>query len=214
MAIKRETREVKNFDWVSLSGQGDIIIEQGDQEGLIIEADEGLLSYIKSEVKDGKLKIGIRNWLDALFLWPQGPIHYYVQMKEVTGVSISGSGKMDTKTLKGNDLSLEISGSAEMHVAELEYKDLEMTVSGSGRFDLAGKAAATEVRISGSGRVDSQNLEIQEASVRISGAGDVFFKVEKKLEVSISGSGSVRYEGNPQVTKRISGSGQVGPLHG
>lgn len=213
MATKRETREVKNFDSVSLSGEGNLVIEQGDQEGLVIEADEGLLPYLKSEVKEGKLKLGIRSWLDALFLWPRGPVHYSVQMKQVAGVSFSGSGRMEAKKLTGADLKLEISGSGEMSVAEVEYQDLELSISGSGTFSLAGSVAEAEVRISGSGKVRGESLQTQEASVRISGAGDVNLKVEKKLEVSISGSGTVRYDGKPAVTQRISGAGHVGPLH-
>jgi len=58
MAIKTETRPVNSFNRVSVQNYGDVVLEQGDLEGLVIEADEEILPRIKSNVRDGRLILG------------------------------------------------------------------------------------------------------------------------------------------------------------
>jgi hypothetical protein len=53
-----ESREVSGFDGVSHTGIGRVIITQGDHELLTIEADDNLIEYITSEVKNGTLELG------------------------------------------------------------------------------------------------------------------------------------------------------------
>ena len=70
MAIKSETRPVSGFDRLSVRYYGDVVLEQGDTEGLVIEADEELLPRIKSEVREGQLTIGFDvQWWEWLTEW-------------------------------------------------------------------------------------------------------------------------------------------------
>ena len=52
-----ETRPVSGFNKLVLKGVGSVILTQGAQESLVIEADPDIRSRIRSEVRDGTLTI-------------------------------------------------------------------------------------------------------------------------------------------------------------
>jgi hypothetical protein len=83
-------------------------------------------------------------------------------------------------------------------------------ISGSGKIEASGSAQSIKASISGSGRVNASNLEVDKCTVRISGSGDVEIHVKSELDANISGSGTVSYKGNPShVNGHSSGSGKV-----
>lgn len=212
MAVKQERREVANFDEVVLEGSGIITLEQGEGEGLVIEADESLLPKIKSEVVDGRLRLGMKSWLDYLTLIGRPTIHYQVIIRQVHGVSISGSGKLEAGRLETDHLRLRVSGAADMKVTDLRSNDLETSYSGSGKASLSGAVQTHDIRISGSSEINAEEMGCKDARVRISGSGAVRVQASEKLDVHITGSGDVRYGGQPVITHHISGSGSVRTL--
>ncbi len=208
MATISETRDVKGFDEIALQGHGDLVLEQGDTESVVIEADESILPLVKADLEGHRLVLGYRRWWDHL-LHPLTTLHFRVSAKAVRGISISGSGNVKAAAIKTDDLRLDVSGSGDMTVEQLAARSVAVGISGAGKVILAGEAERQSVRISGSGNVQTGKLTSQEVDVHISGSGNVTVNAAAKLDVHISGSGSVRYHGQPQVSQHISGSGSV-----
>jgi hypothetical protein len=184
--IVTEPRDVSGITAISLSGSGKLRVEQGTTEALTITADDNLLPLLTSEVRDGRLHLGVK---PNTSIRPSKTIVYNVKVKSLDGVDLSGSGDIDLKDLDG--------------------KQLEVKVSGSGSLTAAGKVEKLGVRITGSGKSRTEGLACKSAAITISGSGNVVVAANEELDVKISGSGSVQYVGDPKVTKRISGSGSV-----
>src|SRR4030095_14010684 len=55
---RQESRQVHDFSEMSLSGSGEVFIEQTGKESLTIEADDNLLPYLETEVQGGALTLG------------------------------------------------------------------------------------------------------------------------------------------------------------
>ncbi len=216
MAIVSEAREVRGFDEISLEGFGHLYVEQGDVEGLTIEADQELLPHIKTEVVNGRLVIGYKSWLDRILLLPSADrkADFHVKMKAIKAVRISGLGTLDAARIHSGQLALDASGSGEFRIAELQADELQVTVSGSGRYKLAGNVSRQSLNVSGASQVDALDLASQQAVVRISGTAEVNIHVQQSLDLHISGSAKVRYQGSPQMTQSISGIGQVERVEG
>lgn len=216
MALKTETRDVTGFTEVAIRGMGDATLIQGDAEGLVIEADEALLPRIKSEVRGGRLVLGLDmawwEWLTWWFTWLTLPhqVRYTVRLRNFAGASIAGSGKVISAQLQGGACRFSISGSGRIAVDRLAAESVETRISGSGYIAIAGRAQQQALRISGSGRIDNEDLETETTEIHISGSGRAAVNATKTLDVNISGSGSVFYRGRPQVQQHISGSGRVG----
>ena len=208
MAIVKETRDVRDFDEVVMQGRGDLILEQGDAESVVIEADAAVMPHVKVAVEGRRLVLGLEHWWDHLLL-PAALLRFRVSAVMLRRVTISGSGTVRAEALRADDLSLEISGSGDMAFAQLTAGAVSLGISGGGKMMASGGAESVAVRISGSGNVQTGELATQAAEVRISGSGNVKVNAAQTLDVQISGSGTVKYAGQPQISQRISGSGSI-----
>lgn len=214
MTITKETRAVHDFEAVVMEGHGDLILAQGDQEALEIEADADLLPKIKSEVKDGRLTLGLQHWWDHL-LPPWGPITYRLTMKTIRGIGVSGAGTVMAANIQTNHCRFTLSGSGRGTLARLTAISAEYRISGSGRIEAAaGQVGRQEIAISGSGHLDLAAVDCADAAVHISGSGNVTLQASQTLDVHISGSGDVRYRGQPTITQHVSGSGRIKQIEG
>jgi hypothetical protein len=208
MAIVKETRDVRDFDEVVVQGRGELILEQGDVESVVIEADEAAMSHVKAVVEGRRLVLGLEHWWDHLLL-PAALLRFRVSAVTVTRVTISGSGTVKAEGLRSDDLRLDISGSGDMAFPQLTAGAVSLGISGGGKMTVSGEAESVAIRISGSGNIQTGDLTTQAAEVRISGSGNVKVNAAQTLDVQISGSGTVKYAGQPQLSQRISGSGSI-----
>jgi len=183
-----ESRSVSNFDSISLSGSGDVIINQDGEESLTIETDDNVMQYITSEVRGGTLNLGTENLTSG----SPTRLVFTVGVDDLTGLSISGSGNIKADGIQTDRL--------------------DVGVSGSGDLELEGEATRQEIDISGSGKYRGGNLRSETADISVSGSGDVTVWAIDSLDVSVSGSGSVDYYGSPAVNSSTSGSGNVNSL--
>lgn len=207
-----EERNVKNFDSVHLTGSGHLTIVQGKTESLEVEADAELMQYIKTEVKNGTLVLGLKNRKWRRIFHFDSPIHYYLTLKDLKRLRLSGSGAIEAERIKSNNLSIAISGSGDIEIANLSAEDLDVKISGSGECYLKGSVPNQSVYISGSADYSAGKLKSEFVDVTVSGSGDVTVWAEEELEISVSGSGDVDYYGHPRISQRVSGSGDIRQL--
>jgi hypothetical protein len=204
--VVTEERQVSGFEGVALSGAGQVIISQGDEESLMIETDDNLMRYIESEVRNGTLELGFaRNTIPV----PSRSIIYRVGVIDLTGLDSSGAGSFEIDGLEADRLGVTLSGAGDIGIDSLSATDLDVTISGAGNVDLAGQVERQEIELKGFGNYNARDLESGAASVRISGAGNAVVWAQDTLDVEISGAGNVEYYGSPTVTQDVSGAGRV-----
>jgi hypothetical protein len=205
--VVTETREVRGFDSVALSGIGEVVLTQGETEGLTVRADDNLMEYIDTEVRGGTLYIGLTRAATMVTIRPSEPYLFEVAFSELSGLSLSGSGSLEVTPLTTGFLDLSLSGSGGISVGGLVTERLQASISGSGELNIEGEARAQSVSVSGSGGYRAQDLVTRDASVSLSGSGVVVLHATDHLDVEIAGSGTVRYVGDPEITESITGSG-------
>jgi hypothetical protein len=213
-----ETRDVSDFDRVALTGFGELVITQGEEESLAIEAPQDILARIETEVKDGRLLIGIsRNWVDWLgdvltagFTGKR--VGYNVTVKQLTGLEILGAARVKVANVKTDRLALELRGAADVSIESLEAERLDVDMPGAGKISVAGRVADQTVTVSGAGSYDAPKLESQRARAALEGIGNAIVWATEELVVTIRGVGSVSYYGTPEVSKELTGPGSVRSL--
>ena len=183
---RTESRVVRGFSTIELTGSGNVIIEQNGTESLSIEAEDNLLADLTSDVSNGTLRLGTN---EGATLHPTLPVTYRVTVEDLTGLQLSGSGSVTAAGITTPAISIDISGSG------------DVTVDGT--------ADSQTVTVSGSGDYIAVDLISRNSSAEISGSGDVAVTALDVLDAEISGSGNATYTGNPQVTQNISGSGEL-----
>lgn len=207
-SVIQEERPISHFSGVTLATFGNLYIEVGDEEKLVIEAQENLLPYFETTVTGEVLKIKTR---DGVNLTPTAPVNFYLTVKKLDTLVLAGSGNIEVSALRADKFSVELSGSGDIEIASITADNLEVQISGSGTLRASGgRAGKQEVTISGSGKYEARDLQSNEADVTISGSGSMTINVRQHLKVNISGSGSVRYVGSPALDKlTVSGTGTV-----
>ena len=209
--ITTQSRDVSGFDQVSLGGSGELTVTQGDEESLTIEAEDNVMSIIKTEVKGDTLYISQSSSWWRPFATTK-PVKFDLTMEEISGIKVSGSGTVDADRIHADDLNLDVSGSAEINIELLTAETLEVDLSGSGEFKLAGLVTTQKVDISGSGKYRAGDLESEAVTLEIGGSGKATVWATETLDVEIAGSGKVEYYGSPRVSIDISGSGSITAL--
>lgn len=208
-ADSQEKRDLPTFTSISLGVSATVHLKQGSPQSVELKGDRDDIEEIETEVSSGRLRI--RREGNGWFDWSSSrSVHIYITMKDIDGLSVSGSGKMISETvIKSDELGLSVSGSGDL-VLDIDVAEVKSSVSGSGDVELRGKCRYNKLTISGSGEIDALDLLAEIAEIRISGSGDAEVHASKEIEARVSGSGSIRYKGNPdKVNQHSSGSGRI-----
>jgi hypothetical protein len=206
-----ESRSVKDFNRVSMTWFGELNITQGEEESLIVKAEDNIMKYIFTEVREDTLYLGFDTKKYKIIL-PSKPIEYNLRLKELVDLDIAGSAIIDSESIESDYLDVKLSGSAKVNIDSLKGKKLDINVSGSGKIELAGEVNEQNIKISGSGNYNAKDLHSENVNLKVSGSGKANIWATESLDVNISGSGNVNYYGNPTVRSSISGSGKINNL--
>ncbi len=203
--VVTETRQVSGFDRLSLSGIGDVILVQGDEEKLENEGEDNVVQHITTRVVNGTLEIGF----EKKAILPTEPIRFYLTMQDIRGLATSGVSNLTSDSIDTDRLEINISGTGNIELDDVTAEQLLINVSGAGNFQASGKVTDQQVTLSGAGNYEGGNLESKNTTVTISGIGRVALWATDNLDVTISGTGGVDYYGTPQISQQISGVGSI-----
>lgn len=204
--VQEEVRKPGEFRGVSTSSSVDVYLSQGQNFRVVAEADENLLEYIVTEVKNGILRI----YVDDVNIRRAERLRVYVTMKDVDYISASSAGDVIGETpIRGDDIKISASSSGDVKL-EIYANSLSLKTSSAGDIVLKGKADFVEASTSSAGDVKAYDLEVREAELSSSSAGDIRLTVTERLKARASSAGDIYYYGNPEfVDARSSSAGSV-----
>lgn len=203
--VINQTKDVKGVNQVSLSGVGTVVLQQGNQETLTIEAEDNIVPHIQSKVDGNKLSISY----DTNTPTPTKDVRYILTVKDMNSITISGAGKIQSTSFKTKTMTIAMDGAGNGNMAGLDLEKLIVNISGAGKIIMAGKTTEQTVTIAGAGNYQAKDLESKTATITINGAGNGAVKVSDVLNAFVDGAGEIQYLGNPQVNKQISGAGNI-----
>lgn len=228
--VVEDERPISGVDGVVLATSGNLTIEVGDEEELRVEAEENLIPYFETEVRNGTLLIRQRN---NARIAPRKTVNFYLTVVDLESIELTGSGDAEAADLEAKQLSATLTGSGDLDMESLDAESLDVRINGSGSIRLKdlqadrlgvrmtgsgdleiinGRVEEQSITITGSGGYEAGGLVSSEADVRLTGSGSATIQVNNRLNASTSGSGDVRYIGSPVVDQSSSGSGDVVPI--
>ena len=202
---RTETRDAEGFNQISSSGDFTVTVMPGNFYSVEVTAESNLLPYISTNVDGRTLKIrttGIHS------LRQTEPIEIFITTPVLNGLTLSGSGLIETGSFMSSDFDLSVSGSGDIKTI-ISSDKVNANISGSGTIYVEGDALNTNFVISGSGKIKSYNLLQDQCQAVISGSGDMYVNASQFIDARISGSGRVYFVNHPIVHTSISGSGDV-----
>ena len=227
--IVSSNRPVSSFTRLVFDAPGDLTLTQNGKESLSIEGDDNLLEYIKSEVVNGELHIYVAP--EAVMMEPSKTIRYSLNVKNLSQVTLNGSGKISAGIFKSDEFGLKLNGSGGIAFGSLNVKTLDFNLDGSGALGVQKlnaksitlgtngsgntqisdiRAEALQVNLNGSGEYDLQGkITRQNAQILGSGKYDAHSLESAQAEISVNGSGHAQVWAADEINASILGSGSI-----
>ncbi len=176
---KTETRSVRGFTKIDAGGAIAVEVSVGKDFAVEVQADDNLLSNIKTEVSGDTLKIYSSDRIS-----PKTPVKIVVSMPEIENFEVSGASNGKISNVKADDLKLKASGASKIKI-EGTAKDLNADLSGASS-------------------LEAENLKAENAQVEVSGASQATVSAFNELNVDASGASRIIYTDEPKNLKQNS----------
>ena len=206
LAQEKESRPLSGFDAIEVGGGIDLLLRQGSSFAVEVQADDGELADIVTEVNGKTLQIRRKSSFN-FFHW--GDQHGSVNVTLPTLVSLSASGGSDVTTqgtFTSDKLRVVASGGSDVEI-DVSAGTLDAETSGGSDLRLAGTARSASVRSSGGSDLNARDLTVDEADVQSSGGSDLAIAVREKIVGSASGGSDITYTGQPATVDVDTGGG-------
>ena len=197
----------KPFTKISVQQGITLYLKQGKEFGITIEADDNIISHVKTEIKNGQLNV----FLDPnVIIRSFTAMNVSVETPEITGLDVSSAARLiGSSPLRVDKLELSASGTAVVKL-EVEGKELDVEASNAAKLELKGAVDRLELEMSSSATLKAWDLRAADCEAEISNAAKAEVYVSGTLGVQLSSAGLLVYDGNPRITKQdVSGRGAL-----
>ncbi|PKQ65435.1 hypothetical protein BZG02_00055 [Labilibaculum filiforme] len=200
--IQKQDREVGSFSAISASMGLNVYVLQGDKESVTVEADENLLEYIVTEVKENELILKVNGTIRRAT-----KMDIYVTLVNINEINVSSGADFESRnTLELENLDISVSSGADAKL-ELNAKELSCSVSSGANATLRGKADFFTGKASSGSDLQAKELIARSCRAKASSGGDVSVYASEEIEANASSGGDVSYYGNPTKVKVSDSSG-------
>ena len=190
--------EMQPFDKVNLSGPIDIILEQGANHTVRVEATVEQLEKMTIYVENGGLYVDQRKSEHGKTF---DGVKVFVSSPMIKTLSIAGSGDVTIpKALDVADMNISIAGTGDVTMGPVLANAVKCDVAGTGDIDIAGLTCKTlDNSIAGTGDMRFNNLDVEHVNSSIAGMGDVILSGKAgSHKESVAGLGKVDVSGLTQ----------------
>jgi len=210
--IETETRTPSKFDSIAIAYPAAIVVNQGDEYLVTVEADDNLLPQLVTTIKDGALFIENSEGNYFKRVAPTQAVKITITVKDLNEIMLARPGKVDVNGLRTGKLDLGLKSAGEVIVQDLDANSLNVYMYG-GKVISTGTANQLSVSIGKVGEFDGTSLQTQSANVQIGGTASTTVRVSDSLSVSLSGSVAMNYYGSPnEIHESISGAASINKL--
>lgn len=202
---KSKTYEFDNFTEIYIEGGYKVFLVQGNEDKVIVKAsDDDVFDYLKIKNVGNKLSFRVD---EDCFNYDR--IILYITFKKLKKIKIEGGVRLKTKGyLDLNDFDMYVAGGAKIEL-NIKADNVQIVGEGGMLFELDGVAESLDIKITGAGNIDADELRAKDVTIKIEGVGIASVYATETLDAKIEGVGTIKYRGNPKVTKYIDGLGSI-----
>ena len=191
-----ESRQLKNFERITLQGAMDVKYMQADSFSVKVNAPADVVKKVETIVEGNVLKVKMKDGNNIIHFGSvdSGNITVYVTSPDFLGVNLMGSGDfMSVRPLDTDTLTVALRGSGDIY-----FKDVICD--------------RVDVSLIGSGDVTVGNVKTQQAHLDLIGSGDIDMNFDNSgsVDAQVKGSGDITLKGTvKQMNKQVRGSGDI-----
>nr|WP_321236903.1 head GIN domain-containing protein [uncultured Psychroserpens sp.] len=194
-----------DFNQIKVSRGIDVYITQSDSRMLKVQADENLHDIIRTEVKDGVLKI----YADESISTSEAK-KVMVNVKDLNLISAtSGSDVYSTNTIEANNIKLITTSGADLEV-EINAESTTLASTSGSDIVVSGKTNTLSASATSGSDIKARELISQSCVASVTSGADIVVHAEQKLTANATSGGDIKYYGNPKnVSENDAVSGSI-----
>jgi|TARA_B110000967_G_scaffold9992_1_gene9979 hypothetical protein len=207
--VTTKSVSTEDYDHIKSVGSVDIHLIKGTEGVIAVTTDDNLHAYLDIKVENSTLIIKIK---DNINLKTKEGFNINVPFEDISKVTLTGSGDMDTKdSITSDAFKISLSGSGDV-VLDVNASKVQTEITGSGTISLSGDYGNLKLDLTGSGNFVGTGMTSQSTEVTIGGSGNAKLSgTTSKLKIEVIGSGSFKgleLDSNDTDVK-VAGSGQA-----
>lgn len=203
--ITQERAIPEEFTKVEIQEGITVYLTMSSDEKITVEADENLQEVIKTEIKNGTLKIyaqpNIRKAKTR---------NVYVSIPNFTGIKTSsGARAISENTLISEYLDIKASSGSSIEL-RISTGNLTSKSSSGSSIKLNGKSEKLNVKASSGSFINAYGLKAKSVVSKVSSGSNIRVTATESLNGKASSGGSIQYKGNPkQINKKTFSGGNI-----
>ena len=221
--ITQKTLQLAEFHSVCVNSGYTVYIKQHNKQEVNVEALSEIYAISEFIVENGVLHINVQPKVDnsGKSLWGKlddikiaPTMKVMISMKDIKDLKVNGSGKIITEnSIASQDISLLVSGAGSI-ILDLKGQKIKSEVSGGGNIQIKGYADVSQLLLSGSGKINAFELEVEKSVAKLSGSGICEVFVSEELQGEVFGDGQLLVKGNTKaLNSKVYGQGIVKRVH-
>ena len=195
-------RTVDKFDEIKVSRGMNVYISQGDEQKVVVKADENILQAISTKVENGVLKITtterIRNAKSK---------KVYVHVNELDNIIATAGSNVYSETEIANDvLDLTCSAGSNMRL-DIHADKVSASATAGANLFLKGEAYKGDLSASAGSNIKAGELKVIDCNAKASSGANIWVEVSGSFSGKASSGANVFYSGDSRTINVSSSSG-------
>lgn len=191
--VIKQTREVQSFNGISASSGVNVYLFQGDENKVVVEADENLQECVIVRVDGSTLKC----YIDC-DIRKSKVLNVYVNFTELNKIEASSGADVYGETLIITDqLRLNASSAADIKL-ETIVGNVNAKASSGANILLKGKAGNLNANASSGSNINAKGLVANTCELNASSGSDIIATVTESIDAKASSGSDIVFYGNPQ----------------
>lgn len=192
--VQLEERPINNpFTTIKATKGLTVYITQGNQESILVEADENLQELILTDIENNVLKIHTKENIG------------YATSKKITVtfkdiskiISTSGSDVYSTNTISTENLTIKTTSGSNMKL-DVNASSLYCESSSGSNLGVSGKTNNLIAVATSGSDIKARNLMAISCEVKATSGADITINTSKELIAKATSGGDIKYFGNPE----------------
>ncbi len=190
----QDVRKLQPFDELVASGDIEVLLQKGDSESAVVEANGISEDKVSVYVKNGKLKLQL---IDGFF-HRDVDVKIVVTYRSLRMINGLAGARISSDAVIESELFSAKAGSGAQVELEIKVNSLSALASEGGELKLKGTTESQEATATTGGKYSALDLQCNKTNVRASTGGKAVVVALKSLDASVNTGGEVLYSGDPE----------------
>lgn len=195
-----------NFNALNVDSDYEVIMKKGNENKVVITANENLLPYLKVDTKKESLKLHME---DNIYFKGNMRLRAVVySTNNISNYAIEDDATVAVEYIIEGNLNLAMSDDAGFK-SEVDCKHINIAGKSDSDIKLKGQCKQLNAALKSDSKLEGKDFVVGNASIALKGDSTARMAIDNSLSIAASGDSIMEYSGNPKITSAITGDAEL-----